>query len=56
MRCFMNFFSNKSINVISLLITICIYLFLTLYIPKLCIFVKNYIYYKVQPTTMQDYE
>ena len=41
----MNFYSNKSINIISLIITILIYLFLTLYIPKVCITIKEYIYY-----------
>lgn len=52
----MNFYSNKSINIISFFITFVIYFFLTLYIPKLYITIKEYIYFKVQPTTMQDYE
>lgn len=51
----MNFYSNKSINIISLILTIFIYLFLTIYIPKVYITVKEYIYYKSQPTNMQDY-
>ena len=51
----MNFYSNKSINLISLLITILIYLFLTLYISKLYITIKEYVYYKSQPTNLQDY-
>jgi len=51
----MNFYSNKSINFLSLLITILIYLFLTLYIPKLYITIKEYVYYKSQPTNLQDY-
>lgn len=51
----MNFYSNKSINIISLLITIVIYFFLTLYIPKAYITIKEYIYYKSQPTNLQDY-
>lgn len=51
----MNFYSNKSINIISLIITILIYLFLTMYIPKVYITIKEYIYYKLQPTNMQDY-
>lgn len=51
----MNFYSNKSINIISIFITILIYLFLTLYIPKLYITIKEYVYYKSQPTNMQDY-
>ena len=51
----MNFYSNKSINIISLLITILIYLFLTLYIPKVYVTIKEYIYYKSQPTNLQDY-
>ena len=51
----MNFYSNKSINIVSLLITILIYLFLTLYIPKAYRTIKEYIYYKAQPTNLQDY-
>lgn len=51
----MNFYSNKSINIISLMITVLIYLFLTIYVPKVYITVKEYIYYKSQPTNMQDY-
>lgn len=52
----MNFYSNKSINIVSFLVSLAIFLFLTLYIPKLFITLKNFIYFKVQPTTMQDYE
>jgi len=51
----MNFYSNKLINIVSLLITIVIYLFLTLYIPKAYTTIKEYIYYKSQPTNLQDY-
>ena len=51
----MNFYSNKLINIISLLITIIIYIFLTLYIPKVYLTIKSYIYYKLQPTNMQEY-
>ena len=51
----MNVYSNKSINLISLLITILVYLFLTLYIPKLYTTIKEYVYYKSQPTNLQDY-
>ena len=51
----MKFYSNKSINILSLLITILIYLFLSLYIPKLYISIKEYVYYKSQPTNLQDY-
>ena len=51
----MNFYSNKSINIVSLIISILIYLFLTLYIPKVYITIKEYVYYKSQPTNMQDY-
>ncbi len=51
----MNFYSNKAINFISLIITILIYLFLTLYIPKLYVTIRGYIYYKSQPTNLQDY-
>ena len=51
----MNFYSNKSINFISIIITILIYLFLTIYIPKLYTTIKEYVYYKSQPTNLQDY-
>lgn len=51
----MNFYSNKSINIISIMITILIYLFLTMYIPKLYVTIKEYVYYKSQPTNMHDY-
>ena len=51
----MNFYSNKSINIVSFVIAILIYLFLTLYIPKVYITIKEYLYYKSQPTNMQDY-
>ena len=52
---FMNFYSNKAINLLSLIITIIVYLFLTLYIPNLYFEVKSYVYYKIQPTNLQDY-
>ena len=51
----MNFYSNKAINLLSLIITIIVYLFLTLYIPNLYSSVKGYIYYKIQPKNLQDY-
>ena len=51
----MNLYSNKAINWLSLIITILIYLFLTLYIPKAYTTIKEYIYYKSQPTNLQDY-
>jgi len=40
---------------LSLLITIMVYLFLTLYIPKVYTTIKEYIYFKSQPTNLQDY-
>ena len=51
----MSFYSNKSINIISIIITSVMYLFLTLYIPKVYTTLKEYIYYKSQPTNLQDY-
>jgi len=51
----MRFYSNKAINIISLIITIFVYLFLTLYIPEVYSTIKEYIYYKSQPTNLQDY-
>lgn len=51
----MNFYSNKSINFISIIIAISIYLFLSLYVPKVYITIKEYVYYKSQPTNLQDY-
>lgn len=51
----MNFYSRKSINFISIIITILVYLFLTIYIPQVYITIKEYVYYKSQPTDLQDY-
>ena len=51
----MSFYSNKAINIASLIITIFIYAFLSLYIPKAYLTLKQYIYYKSQPTNLQDY-
>ena len=51
----MSFYSNKAINFLSLIITIIIYLFLTLYIPNLYYEIKSYRYYKIQPTNLQEY-
>ena len=38
-----------------LIITILVYLFLTIYLPKAYGTIKQYVYYKSQPTNMQDY-
>ena len=51
----MNFYSNKSINILSIFISIIIYILLTMYIPRLFISIKNYVYYRIQPSNMQDY-
>ncbi len=51
----MNFYSNKSINLISIIVTVLIYMFLTVYLPKVYSTITAYIYYKIQPTDMQDY-
>jgi len=51
----MKFYSSKSINFVSVIITILTYLFLTIYIPELYITIKEYAYYKSQPTNLQDY-
>lgn len=52
----MSFYSDKQINIISLIITICIFIIITMYIPKLYTTVTAYFYYKNQPKTMQEYE
>lgn len=52
----MNFYSNKEINFVSCILTIILYLFLTLYIPKIYSTIKEYIYFKIQPTNMEEYE
>lgn len=52
----MSFYSDKQINIISLIITICIFIIITMYIPKLYTTVTTYFYYKNQPKTMQEYE
>lgn len=52
----MNFYSNKQINFVSIIISIIIFFFLTIYIPNLYNTIKEYIYFKIQPTNMQEYE
>ena len=52
----MNFYSKKEVNFISFILTIFVYLFLTMYIPKLFTTVKEYVYFKTQPNYYEDYE
>lgn len=52
----MKFYSKLEINVISILISIIICLFIFEYIPKLYQETKVYIYYKMQPNLVKEYE
>lgn len=51
----MNFFSNKQINLLSILITAFIYFFLVFYIPQCHYQIKSYFYYKSQPENLAEY-
>ena len=52
----MKFYSKLQINFISLIISIIIYLFIVIYIPRLIKVSKSYIYYKNQPNLVKEYE
>lgn len=52
----MKFYSKLEINVISILISIIICLFIFEYIPQLYQETKAYIYYKMQPELVKEYE
>lgn len=52
----MKFYSSLKINVLSFFITIFIYIFITLYIPKVYKVISSYVYYKSQPNLIQEYE
>lgn len=52
----MKIYSTFKINAVALLITIFIYAFFTLYLPKLVQTAHDYVYYKIQPQLEQEYE
>lgn len=52
----MKIYSKTKINILSLIITIIIYFFITIYIPKLYKTTKAYFYYKNQPNINLEYE
>lgn len=52
----MKFYSNRQINIISFILTIFLFFFLTVYIPKLYTTIHSYIYYKSQPNITEEYE
>lgn len=52
----MKFYSRLQINLISIMISIIVYLFLMKYIPQLCKVGSSYLYYKNQPKLTQEYE
>ena len=51
----MKFYSNKQINILSFIITVLIFFFIVIYIPKLYTTINSYIYYKSQPNITQEY-
>lgn len=52
----MKFYSKLEVNIISILISAIICLFIFEYIPKLYQETKVYIYYKMQPNLAKEYE
>lgn len=52
----MKIYSKRGIYVVSVLITIAIYAFCVVYMPKLIKTVHDYLYYKSQPTIEREYE
>lgn len=52
----MKFYSNLKVNVLSLIITILIYIFLVNYIPQVFKVGREYFYYKFQPNIIKEYE
>lgn len=52
----MKFYSKLEINIISILISVIICFFIFEYIPKLYQETKAYIYYKMQPNLLKEYE
>ena len=52
----MKFYSSLKINLVSIIISIIIYIFFMKYIPQLYKVVSSYLYYKNQPNLTQEYE
>lgn len=52
----MKFYSSIKINLVSIIVSIIIYIFLMEYIPQLYKVVSSYLYYKNQPNLTQEYE
>ncbi len=52
----MKFYSRLQINIISIIISIIIYIFFIKYIPQLYKVGKSYIYFKSQPNIVKEYE
>ena len=52
----MKFYSKLQINLISIAISIIIYLFIMEYIPQLYKVGSTYLYYKIQPNLTKEYE
>ena len=52
----MKIYSKSKINFISIIVSIIIYFLLIEYFPKLYQVSKIYIYYKIQPDLIQEYE
>ncbi len=52
----MKIYSKLQINLFSVLVSIIIYFFLVIYIPKVLKTISHYIYYKQQPNLIVEYE
>ena len=52
----MKFYSRLKVNLVSVILSIIIYLIITAYIPQLYKVSKSYLYYKNQPNLIQEYE
>ena len=52
----MKFYSSLKVNVVSLIITILIYIFFFIYIPQVFKVGREYFYYKFQPNITKEYE
>ena len=52
----MKFYSSLKINLVSIIVSIIIYIFLMEYIPQLYKVAHAYLYYKTQPNLIQEYE
>ena len=52
----MKIYSKVQINLVTFMITILIYLFITIYIPKCYQTIREYFYYHLQPNIEEEYD